>query len=132
MIWYLMISYDSIAWYCMLLRCWLRCVGCVSQDAYILHNIYNYDDDDDVNDAHMVSTPPLYHGGYILCQLIHTTSIITNINIIKSLKIHLHLRFMPIDSHHLHHHQHQYYQELKNTFYANLFASTHHHQYQFY
>ena len=29
-----MISYDSIAWYCMLLRCWLRRAGCVSQDAY--------------------------------------------------------------------------------------------------
>ena len=26
---YLMISYDSIAWYCMLLRCWLRRAGCV-------------------------------------------------------------------------------------------------------
>ena len=38
MVWYLMISYDSIAWYCMLLRCWLRRAGCVSQDAYILHN----------------------------------------------------------------------------------------------
>ena len=37
MVWYLMISYDSIAWYCMLLRCWLRRAGCVSQDAYILH-----------------------------------------------------------------------------------------------
>ena len=39
MVWYLMISYDSIAWYCMLLRCWLRRAGYVSQDAYILHNI---------------------------------------------------------------------------------------------
>ena len=38
MVWYLMISYDSIAWYCMLLRCWLRRAGCVSQDAYILEN----------------------------------------------------------------------------------------------
>ena len=37
MVWYLMISYDSIAWYCMLLRCWLRRAGCVSEDAYILH-----------------------------------------------------------------------------------------------
>ena len=36
-----MISYDSIAWYCMLLRYWLRRAGCVSQDAYILH-IYIY------------------------------------------------------------------------------------------
>ena len=44
MVWYLMISYDSIAWYYMLLRCWLRCAGCVSQDAYILHNkVYNKD-----------------------------------------------------------------------------------------
>ena len=31
-----MISHDSIAWYCMLLRCWLRRAGCVSQDVYIL------------------------------------------------------------------------------------------------
>ena len=37
-----MISYDSIAWYCMLLRYWLRRAGCVSQDAYILHNICKY------------------------------------------------------------------------------------------
>ena len=34
---YGMVSYDSIAWYCMLLQCWLRRAGCVSQDAYILH-----------------------------------------------------------------------------------------------
>ena len=33
----IMIFYDSIAWYCMLLRFWLRRAGCVSQDAYILH-----------------------------------------------------------------------------------------------
>ena len=35
-----MISYDSIAWYCMLLRCWLRRAGCVSQDACILHLLW--------------------------------------------------------------------------------------------
>ena len=39
MVWYLMIYYDSIAWHCMLLQCWLRRAGCVSQDAYILHVI---------------------------------------------------------------------------------------------
>ena len=35
-----MISYDSIAWYSILLRCWLRRADCVSQDAYILHCMY--------------------------------------------------------------------------------------------
>ena len=40
MVWYLMISYDSIAWYCMFLPCWLRRAGCVSQDAYILHKYH--------------------------------------------------------------------------------------------
>ena len=36
-----MISYDSIAWYCMLLRCWLRLAGCVSQDALSCNHLEN-------------------------------------------------------------------------------------------
>ena len=32
-----MVSYAIL--YCMLLHCWLRCAGCVSQDAYLLHTM---------------------------------------------------------------------------------------------
>ena len=38
----LMIS-NFIAWYCILLYSWLRCTGCISQDAYLLHNINSYE-----------------------------------------------------------------------------------------
>ena len=39
-----MISYDSFAWYCMLLWCWVRRAGCVLQDAYILHRYWYFID----------------------------------------------------------------------------------------
>ena len=40
-VWYLMLS-NSIARYCMLLHCWLRCAGCVLQDAYVLKKLHKY------------------------------------------------------------------------------------------
>ena len=60
--------------------------------ASLTHIDGNDDSDDDVNDVHMVNThrqhPPTLSRGYILCQLIRTTFIITvSINIIISSKI---------------------------------------------
>ena len=62
----------------------------------------NDDSDDDVNDVHMVNTqqqhPPTLSRGYILCQLIRTTFIITvgiTFIISKSIKFLSHLHFQP-------------------------------------
>ena len=33
-------SLHCIVWYCMVLHCWVRRAGCISQDTYLLYNYY--------------------------------------------------------------------------------------------